>query len=158
MDRVAAWGTTELTHDCTLRSTDALAPDGQRPASFRSSVGHHVGGGAIAMPKYLALFSYSDTSMAAMIENPADRGTAVERVLESVDARLEALYWMFGAHDGIAIVEAPDSLTMAGISTAIRSTGAVRSETHELFSSADIRQILEHAQHARSNFTAPGQS
>jgi uncharacterized protein with GYD domain len=110
------------------------------------------------MPKYLALFSYSDASMAAMIENPADRGTAVERVLESVGARLEAMYWMFGAHDGVAIVEAPDSLTMAGISTAIRSTGAVHSETHELFSSADIKQILEHAEHARANFTQPGQS
>jgi uncharacterized protein with GYD domain len=110
------------------------------------------------MPKYLALFSYSDTAMAAMIENPADRGTAVKRVVESVGARLETMYWMFGAHDGIAIVEAPDSLTMAGISTAVRSTGAVRSETHELFSSGDIPHILEHAQHARANFTPPGQS
>jgi uncharacterized protein with GYD domain len=109
------------------------------------------------MPKYLALFSYSDEAMAAMIENPADRQPAVRSVLESVGARLEALYWMFGAHDGIAIVEAPDSLTMAGISTAIRSTGTVRSETHELFSSVDIRQILETARRARVNFTEPGQ-
>ena len=110
------------------------------------------------MPKYLALFSYSDTAMAAMIENPVDRETAVQRVLESVGARLETMYWMFGTHDGIAIVEAPDSLTMAGISAAISSTGTVQSETHELFSAADIRQILEKARHARANFTQPGRS
>jgi len=110
------------------------------------------------MPKYLAQFSYSDTAMAAMIENPADRETAVQRVVESVGARLETMYWMFGAHDGIAIVEAPDSLTMAGISAAISSTGTVHSETHELFSSADIGHILEKARHARANFTQPGQS
>jgi uncharacterized protein with GYD domain len=110
------------------------------------------------MPKYLALFSYSDTAMAAMIENPADRESAVQRVVDSVGARLETMYWMFGAHDGIAVVEAPDSVTMAGISTAIRSTGAVRSETHELFSSADVRNILEKAGHARANFSQPGQS
>jgi uncharacterized protein with GYD domain len=110
------------------------------------------------MPKYLALFSYSNTAMAAMIDNPADRETAVKRVVESVGARLETLYWMFGAHDGIAIVEAPDSLTMAGISAAVSSTGAVSSETHELFSGADVRQILAKAGEARSNFTQPGQS
>ncbi len=110
------------------------------------------------MPKYLALFSYSDTAMAAMIDNPADRETAVQRVVESVGARLETMYWMFGAHDGIAIIEAPDSLTMAGISAAVSSTGAVSSETHELFSSADVGRILEKAGQARANFTRPGQS
>jgi uncharacterized protein with GYD domain len=110
------------------------------------------------MPKYLALFSYSDAAMAAMIDNPADRVTEVQRYVESVGARLEAMYWMFGDHDGIAIVEAPDSLTMAGISAAVRSTGTVRSETHELFSSADIRQILEQAKQGRAHFTPPGQS
>jgi uncharacterized protein with GYD domain len=110
------------------------------------------------MPKYLALFSYADDAMAAMIENPADREPAVRTVLESVGARLETFYWMFGSHDGIAIVEAPDSLTMAGVSTAIRSTGTVRSETHELFSAQDIAQILDTARRARSSFTEPGRS
>jgi uncharacterized protein with GYD domain len=110
------------------------------------------------MPKYLALFSYSEASLAAMIDDPADREPAVRGVLESVGARLEAFYWMFGKHDGIAVVEAPDSLTMAGVSAAISSTGAVRSETHELFSNADIRRILETAQQARANFAEPGRS
>jgi uncharacterized protein with GYD domain len=119
-----------------------------------TAAGQH--GGAIVMPKYLALFSYSPAAMAAMIDNPADREIAVQRVLESVGARLETMYWMFGAHDGIAIVEAPDSLTMAGISAAVSSTGGVSSETHELFSSADVRQILAKAEHARANFTPPG--
>ena len=31
------------------------------------------------MPKYLALFSYSDDAMAAMIESPAEREPAVRR-------------------------------------------------------------------------------
>lgn len=108
------------------------------------------------MPKYLALFSYSHEAVANMIANPADREPAVKRVLESVGARLETFYWMFGAHDGVAIVDAPDSLTMAGVSTAIRSTGTVRSETHELFSTRDIHDVLETAQRARVAFTEPG--
>ena len=44
---------------------------------------------------------------------------------------------MFGTHDGVAIVGTrPDSLGVAGISAAISSTGTIRSETHELFSSS----------------------
>jgi uncharacterized protein with GYD domain len=110
------------------------------------------------MPKYLSLFSYSEESLAAMIENPADREPAVRAVLESVGARLEDFYWMFGPHDGIAVIEAPDSLTMAGVSAAISSTGTAHAETHELFSTNDIRGILETARRARASFTEPGQS
>ncbi len=81
------------------------------------------------MRKGLALFSYSDEAMAAMIENPADREAAVE---------------------------ASDSVTMAGISTAIRSTGTIRSETFDLFASDDIHHILDTARTARASFTEPG--
>ena len=110
------------------------------------------------MPKYLALFSYSGDAKAAMIDNPIDREAPVRAVLESVGASLECLYWMFGAHDGVGIVDAPDSLTMAGISAAISSTGTVSSETHELFTSEDIHTILETARNARQHFTRPGAS
>jgi len=109
------------------------------------------------MPKYLALFSYSDDAIAAMIDNPADREAAVRRVVESVGARLESFYWMRGAYDGMAVIDAPDSITMAGIETAVKSSGAVRSETHDLFAPDDIQHILERARSARDNFTHPGQ-
>ena len=69
------------------------------------------------MPKYLALFSYSDAAIAAMIENPADRAGAVRLVVESVGAQLESFYWMRGAYDGMAVIDAPDSLTMACIAS-----------------------------------------
>ena len=108
------------------------------------------------MPKYLALFSYADGAMAAMIETPAEREPAVRRALEGVGAEVESFYWMFGAYDGVSVVVAPDSLTMAGISAAIRSTGTVHSETHELFTASDVQQILATAARVRANFTEPG--
>jgi uncharacterized protein with GYD domain len=109
------------------------------------------------MPRYLALFSYSAEAKASMIDQPtAEREPAVRAVLDAVGGRLEALYWMFGAHDGIAIVEAPDSVTMAGINAAVSSTGAIRSETHELFTAEDATRILEAARRARDHFTVPG--
>lgn len=110
------------------------------------------------MPKYLALFSYEAEAKAAMIESPADREGPVRAVLDSVGASLECMYWMFGKHDGVAIVDAPDSLTMAGISAAISSTGAITSETHELFTADDVHRILATARTAREHFARPGQS
>ena len=109
------------------------------------------------MPKYLVLFTYSEESLAAMIDNPVDREPAIVRVLESVGARLEVFYWMFGPNDGMAVVDAPDSVTMAGVSAAVTSTGTDRAETHELFSTADIQRILETARRARDHFDRPGQ-
>jgi uncharacterized protein with GYD domain len=108
------------------------------------------------MPTYLAMFKYSGDAMAAMIESPAEREPAVRAVLESIGGRLESMYWMFGPHDGIAIVHAPDSLTMAGVSAAVSSTGAIRSEVYELFSTADVHQILDTARQARAHFATPG--
>lgn len=109
------------------------------------------------MPRYLALFSYSAEAKAAMIESPAaEREPAVRAVLDAVGGRLEALYWMFGAHDGIAIVDAPDSVTMAGINAAVSSTGAITSETHELFTADDAQRILDAARRARAHFATPG--
>jgi len=110
------------------------------------------------MPKYLALFSYSDAAIAAMIANPADREAAVRGVVDSVGAKLESFYWMRGQFDGMAVIDAPDSITMAGIETAVKSSGAVRSETHDLFAPEDIQHILERARVAREHFTQPGQS
>ena len=109
------------------------------------------------MPRYLALFSYSADAKAAMIEHTADREQAVRAVLDSVGGRLGAMYWMFGKHDGIAILEAPDSLTMAGINAAVTSTGALVSETHELFSAEDAQRILDTARTARAHFARPGE-
>jgi uncharacterized protein with GYD domain len=110
------------------------------------------------MPKYLALFSYSAEAKADMIEHPtAEREPAVRAVLDAVGGTLEALYWMFGAHDGIAILDAPDSVTMAGINAAVTSTGAISSETHELFTSDETTRILQAARRARDHFAEPGQ-
>ena len=110
------------------------------------------------MPKYLALFSYSADAKAAMIEHPeAEREAAVRAVLDAVGGSLESLYWMFGRHDGIAILDAPDSVTMAGINAAVSSTGAIVSETHELFTSDDAAKIIATARRARDHFAPPGQ-
>ena len=55
-------------------------------------------------------------------------------------------YWMFGQYDGAAVFDLPDSHTMAAVSLAITSSGALsRFETHELIESGDLTAIAERA-------------
>ena len=65
---------------------------------------------------------------------------------ESAGGRLASYYWMFGQYDGVAVFSLPDSHSMAAISLAIASSGALsRFETHELIESSDLTAIAERA-------------
>ena len=90
--------------------------------------------------------------------NPGDRTAAVRQLADSVGGSLESAYWMFGAHDGIVIVDIPDSVRAAALSVAVGSTGAFKHlETHELLTQDQLGQILSHAKDATQAYQVPGQ-
>jgi uncharacterized protein with GYD domain len=79
-------------------------------------------------------------------------------VLDSVGGSLDSIYWMFGAHDGIAIIDVPDSLTAAAVSLTAASSGAFKHmETHELFTQNQLSETLTRAKDAKQRFQPPGQ-
>jgi uncharacterized protein with GYD domain len=93
-------------------------------------------------------FSYTSDTWAQITGNPCDRTAAVRRVVESLDGSLECLYWMLGAHDGIAIA----------LSAMITSTGAYKTvQTHELLTQEQISRTLQLASSAGQAFQPPGQ-
>ena len=98
------------------------------------------------MAKYLVLFSLTSESAKRFIAKPSDRAAVVREVAESAGGSLESYYWMFGQYDGAAVVDLPDSQSMAAVSLAITSSGALsRFETHELIESGDLTTIAERA-------------
>jgi uncharacterized protein with GYD domain len=102
--------------------------------------------GVVVMVKYLALFGFTGETVKRYVENPSDRAVAVRRLVESVGGRLECYYWMFGQYDGMAIVEMPDSHTLAAAALAIVSSGAFSHfESHELLGADDLPAIAERA-------------
>jgi uncharacterized protein with GYD domain len=110
------------------------------------------------MAKYAVFFTYSSDAWARMIKNPGDRTAAVRRLADSLGGSVESAYWMFGAHDGIVIVDAPDSVRVAALSVAVGSTGSFKHlETHELFTQDQLGQVLSHAREASQAYQAPGQ-
>lgn len=103
-------------------------------------------------------FSYTSDTWAQITGNPCDRTAAVRRVVESLDGSLECLYWMLGAHDGIAIAQLPDSARAIALSAMITSTGAYKTvQTHELLTQEQISRTLQLASSAGQAFQPPGQ-
>jgi uncharacterized protein with GYD domain len=110
------------------------------------------------MSKYAIFFTYSSDAWARMINNPGDRTATVRRLADSVGGSIESLYWMFGAHDGILIADAPDAVSAAALSVAVGSTGAFKQlETHELFTQDQLGQMLARAGEAVQAYQAPGE-
>lgn len=109
------------------------------------------------MPKYAIFFSLTGDTVAKFIDNPSDRTAAVKAMTESVGGSVEAYYWMLGKHDGMVIVDVPDSQTAAAISLAVASSGAITGlETHELFEAADLPALAEKARGVQGTYTPPG--
>jgi uncharacterized protein with GYD domain len=110
------------------------------------------------MAKYAIFFTYSSEAWARMINNPGDRTAAVRQLADSVGGSLESAYWMFGTHDGIVIVDVPDSIRAAAVSVAVGSTGSFKHlETHELLTQDELGQVLSHARNAAQAYQPPGQ-
>lgn len=109
------------------------------------------------MAKFAFFFSYSPEAWNRMVLKPSDRTAAVRTMLEAQDARLEALYYMFGGHDGIVIFDAPDSRAAAAVSLAVTSSGAFsRHETHELITPAELVDVLDKAGASQQAYAPPG--
>ncbi|SRR5579875_1375072 len=109
------------------------------------------------MAKYAVFFKMTGETINRMIDHPSDRRAMVNRAAEQVGGRLEAYYWMFGPHDGIVIIEAPDSVSAASVSVAVASTGAFdHMETRELIDARDIGAVLDKAKSVRQAYQPPG--
>jgi uncharacterized protein with GYD domain len=107
--------------------------------------------------KYLVLFTFKGETLKAYMKRPSDRAAAVGAAAASVGGRLESYYWMFGQHDGLAILDLPDSSAAARLAMTVSATGAfTHLETHELFSADQVQQIMQTA--AGVEYAAPGQS
>lgn len=79
------------------------------------------------MPLYLTRFSYTPETWARLIKNPEDRRTAARQYIEANGGKLHGFWYAFGEHDGYALWEAPDNVSMAATALAIGAGGALSS-------------------------------
>ena len=108
------------------------------------------------MPKYALFFTYTSDAWDAMVEKPRDRAAQARAVTEAAGGTMEAIYWMFGPHDGVCIFDAPSSIAAGAVSVAVGSTGSFKSlETHELLGQDQLSDLLGAAREARRRYQPP---
>jgi uncharacterized protein with GYD domain len=109
------------------------------------------------VPSYILLFSYTGAAWQRMMGTAGDRTAAISAAASAVGASVQSVRWMLGPHDGLVILDAPDSVTAAAVSVTAMSTGAFSAvETHELFTQDQLQALLGRAGEASSHYTPPG--
>ena len=106
------------------------------------------------MSFYLIQASYSTLAIAAMVKNPQDRAEAIRPMIEKLNCKLHGFWFTFGEYDIVAVVEAPDSTTVAAISFAIGASGSVSAyRTTPLFTSGEAVDAMKRV--AQVSYQAP---
>lgn len=109
------------------------------------------------MPKYVTFFSYTGQTWDRLIASPGDRLAALKATGEALGVSVESLHFMLGAHDGMAVAEAPDSTTIAAFMVTVLGSGALASvQSHELFTQEQFGEVLAKAGQARTAYRPPG--
>jgi uncharacterized protein with GYD domain len=91
------------------------------------------------MPKYLIEASYSaEGAKSIMKRGGTARRAVVQKMVESLGGRLDAFYFVFGENDVHVILDLPENLTAA-----VMSTGAARTKTTVLLTPEEIDQAVK---------------
>ncbi len=77
------------------------------------------------MAFYLYQLTYSKDAIKAMVASPSDREVAARKLIEALGGKLHHLFFAFGEHDVICLIEAPDDTVMMAGAAAVASAGTV---------------------------------
>ena len=107
------------------------------------------------MPMYLTRFSYTPETWSRLTKNPEDRRAVARRCIEAVGGKLHGFWYAFGEHDGYNLWEAPDNVSMAAVSLALASGGALAHfETTPLLTVEETLDALGRA--GKVDYRVPG--
>ena len=95
------------------------------------------------MSKYLVQASYTADGVKGLSKDTASgRKAAVAHAIESLGGRLEALYFSFGEHDILAVIDVPDNAAAARFALRAASTGQVHVKTTPLLTPEEMDKAL----------------
>jgi uncharacterized protein with GYD domain len=91
------------------------------------------------MPRYLITASYtSQGAKGLLVEGGSGRKKQVEKMLQSVGGKLEAMYFAYGDNDVILIADVPDAVSGLALSMTANSSGSVKLTTTPLITVEEV--------------------
>jgi uncharacterized protein with GYD domain len=93
------------------------------------------------MAKYIALVDWTEQGIKGVKDSPK-RLDAARALAKKFGCEMQDFYMTIGAHDMVAIMEAPDDEAMAKFALTLGSSGNVRTTTLKAFSEDAYRKIV----------------
>lgn len=91
------------------------------------------------MAKYLFQVSYTPEGAKGLLKDGGSkRRESARAAVSSVGGTLDAMYYTFGDHDAIVIVDVPDAESVVAASLAINASGAVTVKTTVLITPEQV--------------------
>ena len=93
------------------------------------------------MATYISLLRFTQQGVQNIKESPARLDRAKE-AFRAMGGELKEFYSVMGRYDAVVVAEAPDDETVAKLTLAISSAGAIRTETLRAFPEEEYRKII----------------
>jgi uncharacterized protein with GYD domain len=95
------------------------------------------------MPKYLVEGRYTSDGLKGLAREGASRRRGdIEKTIESVGGKSEAIYFAFGDADFYIIMDVPDNVSAAALSVVANGSGFVTSKIIVLMTADEIDQAI----------------
>jgi uncharacterized protein with GYD domain len=108
------------------------------------------------MAFYLYRLSYTPEAVRALLAQPSDRKAAATKLIEALGGKLHHLFFAFGTHDVICLIEGPDDKMMAAGAMAVAASGTVSAaETTKLISMEEAMEAMAMAGKAIGSYKPP---
>ena len=105
---------------------------------------------------YLYQLTYSKEAIKAMVASPSDREAAARKLVEALGGKLHHLFFAFGEHDAICLIEGPDDKFMMACAAAVASAGTVSAaSTIKLMTASDAMAAMALAGKVTGSYKPP---
>ncbi len=96
------------------------------------------------MARFLITGSYTtDGTKGLLLEGGSGRKAAVQKALEAMGGKLEAIYYAYGETDVIAIVDVPDTVSGLALSLAANASGTIKVTTTPLITVEEMDKACQ---------------
>ncbi len=91
------------------------------------------------MAKYLITGSYTaEGTKGLLVEGGSGRKAVVEKAIQGLGGKLEAMYYAYGDTDVVLIADAPDTVSVLALSLAANASGTVNVKTTPLVTVQEV--------------------
>jgi uncharacterized protein with GYD domain len=93
------------------------------------------------MATYIILANFTEQGI-RNVKDTAKRADAFKDMAQKAGVTVKEQYWTLGAHDIVAIVDAPDDGAVTAVGLSVGALGNVRTQTLRAFSKAEMATIV----------------